>query len=348
MPWNTGQGPRYGPPPQVASVLGQNLGGFGQELQRMALQQAMQERMAAQDQRVSMLDQREADWRTEDQARQTELLAQQRTDRQNELARAQGLRAEDILRGNKAEDRRWAEGIRQEKDQRKFQEDLIKLQASLRPKPQGPAPSYQVIQGEDGLFSFDQRTGQVSPVAAGGSQVRPPAKVPGAGPRPTEVQTRIQVATPRAKDSLQYIENYLTQPDGSLGSVPEESFLGRALPGRYLQGEEVQRFDQAADAIASAILRVESGAAITENELENYKRQFIPRPGDKPETIQQKLGAIKSTLAAMDGVSGAAPAAGPTVEAAGGLKRQRVAQLKAQGVSQEEARAILRREGLIP
>jgi len=55
-----------------------------------------------------------------------------------------------------------------------------------------------------------------------------------------------------------------------------------------LQPEERQQLDQAKRDFINAVLRRESGAAISASEFENAEKQYFPQPGDKPETIKQK------------------------------------------------------------
>lgn len=50
----------------------------------------------------------------------------------------------------------------------------------------------------------------------------------------------------------------------------------------------VQRVDQAQRDFVNAVLRQESGAAISGSEFENARKQYFPQPGDKPEQIAQK------------------------------------------------------------
>ncbi|MGJ7613936.1 MULTISPECIES: hypothetical protein [unclassified Variovorax] len=55
-----------------------------------------------------------------------------------------------------------------------------------------------------------------------------------------------------------------------------------------LQPEERQQLDQAKRDYINAVLRRESGAAISASEFDNAEKQYFPQPGDKPETIKQK------------------------------------------------------------
>lgn len=62
--------------------------------------------------------------------------------------------------------------------------------------------------------------------------------------------------------------------------------LGTAL--NATQSSQQQQVEQAQRAFVNAILRQESGAAISESEFANAKKQYFPQPGDKPAVIEQK------------------------------------------------------------
>ncbi|HEX6939363.1 MAG TPA: hypothetical protein VF158_08120 [Longimicrobiales bacterium] len=167
--------------------------------------------------------------------------------------------------------------------------------------PEEDPVNWQTVTTADGIVQVNPRTGEVRPL---GLQA-PPRSTGLGGRRMTEMQAKMRVAYARAVPALRQIEQFLGydpetgQFAAGGGDVPEESFLGRLTPGRYFQSPEVQAYDRAAEAVASAILRVESGAAITESEIESYKRQFVPRPGDKPEVVRRKLEALRTTLEAI-------------------------------------------------
>lgn len=74
----------------------------------------------------------------------------------------------------------------------------------------------------------------------------------------------------------------------------QESVL-RALPGgNYLLSPEAQQRRQAEEDWVRAKLRLESGAAIGVDEMENEIKTYFPQAGDSPEVIQQKARARKT------------------------------------------------------
>lgn len=61
-----------------------------------------------------------------------------------------------------------------------------------------------------------------------------------------------------------------------------------------------QRLYQAQRNFVNAILRKESGAAVSQTEFDNAAKQYFPQPGDKPEAIEQKrLNRLEATQGLM-------------------------------------------------
>lgn len=88
----------------------------------------------------------------------------------------------------------------------------------------------------------------------------------------------------------------------SVGTSAMQSGLA-SVPGvgNYLTSADKQKLDQAQRNFVNAILRKESGAAISKNEFENAAKQYFPQPGDTPEVIAQKranrIQSIKGIMA---------------------------------------------------
>lgn len=157
------------------------------------------------------------------------------------------------------------------------------------PKPQA---SYTpvTVGGTDGtpavVKPFNNKTGEVGePIGS--------AK-PGVAQRPTEPQMRANLVTPRAEQAAQELMKFYET------GAPVKTLAQRIpIAGNFVMNENEQRMVQAAEVVASAILRLESGAAITEGEVRSYAKQLLPQPGDTPEVLQQKKGTLQSTLQAM-------------------------------------------------
>ena len=129
------------------------------------------------------------------------------------------------------------------------------------------------------------------------------AQGPGAqGAALTEGQSKDTVYATRAEGALPIIDTY----DSALTSR-----VDRALEydptgfGREAQNVDFQLAQQAGDEFLQAILRKDTGAAITAPEQALYGNTYLPRPGDSPQVIEQKrmsrrraLEAIKAGLPA--------------------------------------------------
>lgn len=77
--------------------------------------------------------------------------------------------------------------------------------------------------------------------------------------------------------------------------------VGNMIVGSTKNGAAYQKFDQAKRDFVNAVLRKESGAAISSSEFANAEKQYFPRPGDTPEVIAQKA-ANRAT--AIDTIAG--------------------------------------------
>lgn len=127
------------------------------------------------------------------------------------------------------------------------------------------------------------------------------------------------------------------QADQALASVESTGFdpssseagLGSVLPN-LAKSQNVQQSEQAQRQFVNAILRRESGAAIPQSELENYKRQYFPMFGDTPAVMKQKREARMLAISGLEQESsrvpsslGAAPAGGDLASRARQILEQR-------------------------
>lgn len=86
----------------------------------------------------------------------------------------------------------------------------------------------------------------------------------------------------------------------------KENMLGKA-PGfisNYLTGPDFQKFDQAKRDFVNAVLRRESGAAISQSEFDNAHKQYFAQPGDTPERIAEKKRNRQDAIAGVAGGGG--------------------------------------------
>lgn len=81
------------------------------------------------------------------------------------------------------------------------------------------------------------------------------------------------------------------------GSVP--------VIGNYLVSDEYQVAETAGKEFLAAILRKDTGAAITAQEMVEYGAVYFPRPGDSPERLEQKRRARQRAIQALQNGMGA-------------------------------------------
>lgn len=102
-------------------------------------------------------------------------------------------------------------------------------------------------------------------------------------------------------------EQILRDPEVvSAATSPLQAGLGK-LPGvasNYATSAAYQKYDQASRDFVNAVLRRESGAAISQSEFDNAYKQYFPQPGDTPERIAQKQRNRQETIKAIAGGGG--------------------------------------------
>jgi hypothetical protein len=106
----------------------------------------------------------------------------------------------------------------------------------------------------------------------------------------------------RAQDADQIFSKLSS---GSYDPTDATSGLQRMLPN-FLQSSESQQQDQAERNFVNAVLRRESGAAISKSEFDNAEKQYFPRAGDAPEVLANKARNRQIAQAALKAESGPA------------------------------------------
>jgi hypothetical protein len=171
----------------------------------------------------------------------------------------------------------------------------------------------QVLETENGPMLVNTRTGQATPVMANGQPV--------AGGKPlTADQGNATAFGIRMKESNQILNNLeekgvkntgvvRSAVAGTVGMTP---FVGEnlahgvnavmnTLPSA-LGGPsaEQQQVDAARKNFITAVLRKESGAAISASEFYNEAQKYFPQPGDSDAVIAQKRHARDTAIKAME------------------------------------------------
>lgn len=187
-------------------------------------------------------------------------------------------------------------------------------------KGTAPAPvNLQHVETDLGVMAFDPRTGRMAPVVGqDGAPV-------GSGKALTEFQGKSTSFGMRADVASKVIDQV-----GQGGKV-QPSLLKRAAEAVPLVGEglgmaanqfqspEQQQVEQAQRDFVNAVLRQESGAAISASEFDNARKQYFPQPGDSAEVVAQKQRNRESAI------NGFRISAGPGAKNIGGAPAQQQA-----------------------
>lgn len=155
------------------------------------------------------------------------------------------------------------------------------------------APTVQRIKQPDGsevAVQWDQGKKAWVPLEApqGGNAVGGSASNPYALPgKPTESQSKDAGFASRMVES----HNQITGLE-SVGTDKKQAMAG-SIPyiGNQLSSPDKQKFEQAKRNFVTAILRKESGAAISSGEFETEEKKYFPQVGDSADVIKQKRDA---------------------------------------------------------
>ncbi|WP_313160212.1 hypothetical protein [Stenotrophomonas sp.] len=159
-------------------------------------------------------------------------------------------------------------------------------------------------------------------------------------PKLTEGQSKDLVYLKRGDEANKLLETMagnLTASGGQQGARGAADVFLRGLPGvgdsaavNSLVSAPRQQAEQAAREFLAAVLRKDTGAAITSQEFDIYGQTYLPQPGDSAAVLRQKA---KSRQVALDAIATglgperaaiARPAAGSPAQAFGGAAPMQV------------------------
>lgn len=165
----------------------------------------------------------------------------------------------------------------------------------------GNAPKGSIQSSGGMLWSVDPRTNTAVPVTGpDGKQLAAPA----ADKPMTEAQGNAFGFGTRARESDALITGIEAKPGFDPASGVQKAFSSVPVVGNYLTPETNQQYNQAKRNFISAVLRKESGAAISASEFENEDKKYFPQQGDVPSVIKQKADARKTAIAVLEIQSG--------------------------------------------
>lgn len=113
----------------------------------------------------------------------------------------------------------------------------------------------------------------------------------------TEAQSKDTVYATRAEGALPTLDRYDTELS-QIGEKALDADPTGIIRGRF-QSDEYQLAKQAGQEFLQAILRKDTGAAITTDEQILYGGTYLPQPGDGTKVIEQKRQSRKRALAAL-------------------------------------------------
>lgn len=180
--------------------------------------------------------------------------------------------------------------------------------------PKGMAPGARAAVGGGG--GAPQATTPGALPAAGAAPAVPGFRFPqGDFPKLTEGEEKSRFYTTTMVSSLPVMAEVLrsgykpTQRDKAAAGPPSEGVLGglsNTLVPRSFATPEGRRFYTEGRKVLAAILRKESGAAITDDEWTNYGPMYLPWPGDTEEDIKLKMQSLDQQILNMAMGSGKA------------------------------------------
>lgn len=155
------------------------------------------------------------------------------------------------------------------------------------------------------LYSAYGPDGQVKQIGLVPPTRTDPAK------EPKDVQTQAALYGKRMEQSegvFQELASKGYDPTSAGSGAQRTTVFGVGLPERF-KSEDVKRQEQAERNFVNAVLRKESGAAISHEEFDSASKQYFPRPGDTEEVLKQKAENRALAIAGMKTSAGPAWAA---------------------------------------
>jgi hypothetical protein len=121
------------------------------------------------------------------------------------------------------------------------------------------------------------------------------------GKRLTEGEQKTTTYITRATAANDNLGEILKTYDPTQGKGAAETFANNKVPAlaNFFVSSDQQKMKQAADEFATAILRKDTGAAISKAEREEVYKTYIPQPGDQPGVLEAKQVARQRAIDAL-------------------------------------------------
>ena len=158
-------------------------------------------------------------------------------------------------------------------------------------------PGKEIKETEQGIFAIDKKTGVATPVTMEGKPLQ-------AGKALTEFQGKSTGFAIRAKEAHDILDAIDYSPAAVATKQSLEGMRGVGGPlgamANVAMSPQSQQADQAQRNFVNAVLRQESGAAISESEFQNARKQYFPQPGDSAQVIEQKRKNRESAIKSLE------------------------------------------------
>lgn len=172
-----------------------------------------------------------------------------------------------------------------EKEQIRLREQELRQQAANANRV-----NMTSVETPQGMYTFNPRTGQYTQgTDASGKPIM------GKGTSLTEAQgkaTTFQGTMMNAAKNMKELEDKGYNP----ASFKNQSQLSAPSAANVAIPVQSQQYKQAMDNFANAYLRFQSGANMSEQEIQRNLREMMPVFGDKPETLKQKADARENAI----------------------------------------------------
>jgi len=228
-------------------------------------------------------------------------------DREFRLKELQMRGQQEIEKIERAAKAKAISDIEAEQRTARIKENLLRLEASLRPKP--PAEPLVPTLGPDNKPVLTPRS-----EAAGKTPAPPAAAATGLTP---ENAGKVAMSK-QSRDAINTVRGIIFRKDGSMDRAIVGAMGLPVVAGLPMNS----RARIARSAVRNAIeakLRLETGAAATESEIERTVQRFMPTIADTEESAKFKLDELDkffaSSLSMTKGIPGEPAATTPTPEA---------------------------------
>jgi len=163
----------------------------------------------------------------------------------------------------------------------------VLFDSRVPPAPEAPTTkTVKLADGSDVMVQWNPETQvwDAAPIPEGGTT--------GAGKKMTETQSKLTLFQTLQTETAPVLNELEKQFDPS--NLGDPSLAKIPIAGNYFTSTEYQMYTTAASAWAEGALRISTGAAATQPEIERTIKTYFAQPGDTPETV-----AFKASMRAM-------------------------------------------------